>query len=75
MKVPVKGTGFVKDMNNGALLSVNKTVLLENEARKRLKAKINAKDTEINNLKNQIISLNNDVSDIKKMLQHLIKRD
>lgn len=75
MKVPVKGTGFVKDMNNGALLSVNKTVLLENEARKRLKAKINAKDTEINNLKNQITSLNNDVSDIKKMLQHLIKRD
>lgn len=75
MRVPIKGTNFVKDMKNGALLSVNKSVLQENEARKRLKAKINAKNDEINNLKEQVESLNNDISDIKNMLQQLIKRD
>ena len=39
MKLPVRGTNFVKDTKTGALLTVNPSVLAENEARKRLKAK------------------------------------
>ncbi len=31
MKIPVKGTNFVKDTSSGALLTVNRGVLLENE--------------------------------------------
>jgi hypothetical protein len=35
MKLPVRGTNFVKDTTTGALLTVNPSVLAENEARKR----------------------------------------
>lgn len=75
MKIPVKGTNFVKDTKNGALLTINPKVLQENEARMRLKAKLNSKDDEINKLKDDVYSLKNDISDIKTMLQQLIKRD
>lgn len=75
MKIPVKGTNFVKDTTSGALLTVNPGVLLENEARLRLKSKLNSKTDEINNLKTQVDSLNKDISEIKNMLQQLIKRD
>ena len=75
MKIPVKGTNFVKDTTSGALLTVNPGVLMENEARLRLKSKLNSKNDEINNLITQVDSLNKDSSEIKSMLQQLIKRD
>ena len=75
MKIPVKGTNFVKDTKNGALLTVNPKVLKENEARMRLKAKLNSKDGEINKLKEDVEILKENISDIKNMLQQLIKRD
>jgi hypothetical protein len=75
MKLPVKGTSFVKDTKNGALLAVNPNVLAENEARKRLKMKLNSKDDEINKLKEQVNNINNDIGDIKNMLKQLIKKD
>ena len=75
MKIPVKGTNFVKDTSNGALLTVNPKILMENEARKRLKAKLNSKDVEINKLKEDVEHLKENISDIKSMLQQLIKRD
>ena len=75
MKLPVRGTNFVKDTTTGALLTVNPSVLAENEARKRLKAKLNSKNDEINKLKEQVDLLGQDMGDIKNMLKQLIKRD
>ena len=74
MKVPVKDTGFVKDTTNGALLTVNRSVLLENKARIELGKKLNSKNDEINKLKEQVESINRDVSDIKDLLKQLIQQ-
>jgi prefoldin subunit 5 len=75
MKLPVRGTNFVKDTSTGALLTVNPSVLAENEARKRLKLKLNSKNDEINKLKEQVNLLSQDIGDIKNILTQLIKRD
>jgi ACT domain-containing protein len=74
MRVPVKDTGFVKDTTNGALLTVNRSVLLENKARIELGKKLNSKNDEINKLKEQVESINRDVSDIKDLLKQLIQQ-
>ena len=41
MLVKVEGGQFVKDTGNKALLTVNRAVLQENEARKKLSGKLN----------------------------------
>jgi peptidoglycan hydrolase CwlO-like protein len=74
MKIPVKGTNFVKDTSNGALLTTNRSVLLENEARKRLSNRLSSKDDEINKLKMQVQEINEDVSEIKSLLKQLINQ-
>lgn len=74
MKVPVKDTGFVKDTTNGALLSVNKSILLQNQARIELGKKLNSKNDEINKLKEQVENINQDVSEIKTLLKQLIQQ-
>lgn len=74
MKVPVKDTGFVKDTTNGALLTVNRSVLLENHARIELGRKLNSKNDEINKLKERVENINQDVSEIKSLLKQLIQQ-
>lgn len=70
----VEGGQFVKDTQNRALLTVNRTALAENEARKKLSAKINSKNDEINILKSQVESLSTDINDIKSMLNQLLSK-
>jgi chaperonin cofactor prefoldin len=72
MLVKVEGGHFVKDTGNKALLTVNRSVLQENEARKKLSQRINGKNDEINTLKTQVDSLSADISEIKMMLNQLI---
>jgi uncharacterized protein YlxW (UPF0749 family) len=73
MLLKVEGGQFVKDTNNKALLTVNPTAIQENEARKKLVAKLNSKNDEINKLNTKVDELTNDISDIKTMLKQLIK--
>lgn len=68
----VEGGQFVKNTENSALLTVNRSVLAENEARKKLSAKLNFKNEEINILKSQVENLSNDISDIKSMMAQLL---
>lgn len=68
----VEGGQFVKNTDNAALLTVNRSALAENEARKRLSAKLNSKNEEINILKSQVENLSNDISDIKSMMAQLL---
>lgn len=68
----VEGGQFVKNTDNAALLTVNRSVLAENEARKKLSAKLNFKNEEINILKSQVDNLSNDISDIKSMMAQLL---
>jgi uncharacterized coiled-coil DUF342 family protein len=74
MLVKVEGGQFVKDMKNKALLTVNRSAIEENEARKRLASRINSKNDEINMLKSKVESLSSDISDIKSLLKQLVKQ-
>jgi prefoldin subunit 5 len=70
----VEGDLFVKDKKNGAILAVNKNILIQNEARKKMGKKLNSNDTEINNLKSKIEELSNDMTEIKSLLKTLIQK-
>lgn len=69
----VEGGNFVKDKTNRAILAVNKNILLQNEARKKIKNKIMSNDEQINKLKDQVENITDDITEIKSMLQLLIK--
>jgi ACT domain-containing protein len=71
----VEGDLYVKDKRTSALLTVNKNVLLQNEARKKLGQKLNSKDDEINNLKSKVEEITNDIGEIKTMLTLLLKKE
>jgi ACT domain-containing protein len=71
----VEGDLYVKDKRTSALLTVNKNVLLQNEARKKLGQKLNSKDDEINSLKNKVEEITNDIGEIKTMLSLLLKKE
>jgi ACT domain-containing protein len=70
----VEGDLFVKDRKNGAILAVNKNILIQNEARKKMGKKMSSNDTEINNLKSKIEELSNDMTEIKSLLKTLIQK-
>jgi septal ring factor EnvC (AmiA/AmiB activator) len=72
MLVKVEGGQFVKDTNNKALLAVNRSVLQENEARKKLSGKLNGQNGEINTLRTQVDTLAKDMSEIKMLLNQLV---
>jgi hypothetical protein len=72
--VKVEGGQFVKNRKNGALLAVNRNVLTQNEARKKLGQKISGNDVEINNLKSKIEEMSNDMNEIKSLLKTLIHK-
>jgi ACT domain-containing protein len=70
----VEGDLFVKDKKNGAILAVNKNILMQNEARKKMGKKMSSNDAEINNLKSKIEELSNDMTEIKSLLKTLIQK-
>jgi uncharacterized lipoprotein YehR (DUF1307 family) len=72
MLVKVEGGQFVKDTNNKALLAVNRSVLQENEARKKFSGKLNGQNGEINTLRTQVDTLAKDMSEIKMLLNQLV---
>ena len=72
--VKVEGGQFVKNKKNGALLAVNKNILSQNEARKKLGQKLNGNDAEINNIKTKIEEMSNDMNEIKTLLKTLIHK-
>lgn len=72
MLVKVEGGQFVKDTGNKALLTVNRSVLQENEARKKLSGKINGQNGEINTMRTQVENLAKDMSEIKMLLNQLV---
>jgi chaperonin cofactor prefoldin len=72
--IKVEGDQFVKNKNNGALLAVNKNILIQNEARKKLGKKLSGNDNEINTLKNKIEEMSTDLVEIKSILSQLIQK-
>lgn len=74
MFVKVEGTNFIKDTGTNALLMTGRNALVENEARKKLADRMNGKNTEINNLKNQVEELSSDMKEIKSLLTALLKQ-
>ena len=74
MQVKVEGTNFVKDTKTGALLTMASSVLVENEARKKLASRLNGKNEEINNLKLQVSEMSNDMREIKTILAALLQQ-
>jgi hypothetical protein len=74
MRVKVEGTHYVKDIKTGALLTTASSVLMENEARKKLVSRMNGKNEEINNLKIQVSEMSNDMKEIKTLLAALLQQ-
>ena len=70
----VEGDQFVKDKKTSALLTINKNILLQNEARKKLGQKLNGKDEEINKLKEKVNEITDDIGEIKNMLSMLLQK-
>lgn len=70
----VEGDLFVKNKKNGAVLAVNKNILKQNEARKKIGKKLSGNDVEINNLKNKMQEMSNDMDEIKSLLKSLIQK-
>lgn len=70
----VEGDQFVKDTKTSALLTVNRSILIQNEARKKLGKKINGNDEEINKLKEQVNNISQQMDDIKSMLKIMLDK-
>jgi hypothetical protein len=73
MLIKVEGTNFVKDTETNALLMTGQDALAQNEARKRLLAKTNARNEDLNNLKSQVDNLSSDMQEIKLLLTEMLK--
>jgi len=67
--IPVKGTKFVRDTTNGALLNTDIDELNNYKIRKQLR---DTEKKEKNMMKQKIDKLETDISDIKDMLSHLL---
>lgn len=59
---------LVKDTKNGAILNTDLNIVRQHEVRMKQMEKEKARDDEINNIKS-------DLSEIKQLLQALIKKD
>lgn len=59
---------LVKDLTTGAILNTDKTLVLKHQKRQMEIEKEERREAEINNLKN-------DISEIKQLLQALLKKD
>jgi hypothetical protein len=73
MLLKVEGTVFSKDTNTGALLTTSKSVIAENEARKRISKAMMDKNNEINKMKEQVDILSQDMQQIKSLLTQLLQ--
>jgi len=70
--VPVKGhSGLVRDTETNALINVNASEIEQARERKRLKIQ---KREEEETLKRKVEMIENDVSDIKRLLENLINK-
>lgn len=70
--VPVKGhSGLVRDTETNALINVNASEI--EQARERKRPKIQKREEE-ETLKRKVEMIENDVSDIKRLLENLINK-
>lgn len=73
MLIKVEGTVFSKDTKTGALVTTSKSVIAENEVRKRLSKTMTDKNNEINSLKTKVDNLSTDVQEIKLLLTKILQ--
>lgn len=73
MLVKVEGTNYVKDTETGAILSVSKSVLADNDKRKKLSKQITDRNNEINILKNKVNEISSDMNEIKSILKQILQ--
>ena len=71
-------SGLVRDLNNNALLSNDKVALMANREEHRKKMELHNKLNDINIMKEQIqqcLSLRDEISELRQLLQDHIERD
>lgn len=71
MLVSIEGTQYMKDTRTTAVLTVDRSVLSQNAARKAFGARVEAKNESINRLENDVTSLKEDIQEIKMLLKQL----
>lgn len=69
----IEGGNFVKDTKTSAVLATNKSILLQNEQRKKIGKTITSNNDQINNLKEQVNNITKDMEEIKSMLKFLVQ--
>ena len=70
--IPVKDhQSLARDMKTGAIVNINSN---EIEQARAVKAARKQKDNEVENLKEDVASLKNDLSDIKRLLLQLVEK-
>jgi len=70
--IPIEGTKFVRDMENGAILNTDVNELNNYYHQKKIRDEEN-REKEL--MKNKLLSLERDMSDIKRMLSSLLTRE
>lgn len=70
--VPVKGhSGLVRDTESNALINVDKTAIEQAREKKELRKRKRQEEQELHQ---RVESMESDISDIKKMLQLILKQ-
>ena len=70
--IPVEGhNGLVRDQKTGAIININKEEILTARQKKLARKK---KEEELEELKDQVQQMNNDLSEIKELLNRLVQK-
>lgn len=64
---------IVKDKNSGAILSIDKTKAEEYKVKKKIINATREAKNEVEELRTKIISMNEDIAEIKNLIRNLVK--
>lgn len=70
--IPVEGNpSLVRDTKSGAIINIDKNEIQKARLRKESRKK---KEEELEELKNQVVQINDDLSEIKELLNRLVQK-
>jgi len=65
---------YMKDEDNGALVSTNVRAFNEHKLKEEQTQKLKNQENDLNNIKSEVYELKNEISEMKDLLQQLLKK-
>ncbi len=65
---------YMKDEDNGALVSTNVRAFNKHKLKEEQSKRIKNQENDLNNIKSEVSELKNEMSEIKKLLQQLLTK-